>query len=151
MHRYVLAVLFALMIFSVNADELNRQQQINCLASNIFYEARGESKKGQIGVGLATINRVKHPRYPNTICAVVSQRGQFSWYMPSKIKSTGNSLFQEIRALATTLYDEYYVANTYVDIVQGATHFHTTRVNPRWRGKNITTKIGNHVFIRIGR
>lgn len=164
----VLATLLVLATMSVRAQEAQtfattsneevhvqrldeRQKEINCLASNIFYEARGESTKGQLAVGLVTINRVKSGKYPDSICGVVTERKQFSWYRPGKIRSTGNSLFEEARTLATKLYDEYYVANTYVDFVHGATHFHTVGVNPSWRGKTLVRRIGSHLFFRIGK
>ena len=60
-----------------------------CLAKNIYFEARGESKKGQIVVGLITINRVKSKRFPQSICENVYKKlyvkriaktvAQFSW------------------------------------------------------------------------
>lgn len=136
---------------SNDGAEVERQRQIDCLASNIFYEARGETEKGKIAVGLVTINRAKDARYPDDICAVVAQKGQFSWYKPGKIRSTGNTLFQEIKEIATTLYDDYYVGNNYVDFVYGATHFHHVKVNPRWSGKKKTAQIGSHLFFKIGK
>lgn len=66
-----------------------RDTELNCLAKNIYYEAGSESDKGQLAVGFTTINRTKHPKYPDTICRVVKQRikvdngsmsCQFSWY-----------------------------------------------------------------------
>lgn len=149
----LLAMCLALACGKVSAsnDDAERQRQIDCLASNIFYEARGEPERGKIAVGLATINRTKDRRYPNDICAVISQKKQFTWYAPSKIRSTGNTLFQEIKEMATMLYDEYYASNTYVDFVYGATHFHTKSVNPKWHGKRKTAQIGSHLFFRIGK
>jgi len=164
----VLAALLVLATMSVRAQEAQtyaitgneevhvqrldeRQREINCLASNMFYEARGEPDKGKIAVGLVTINRVKSGGYPDSICGVVTQKKQFSWYRPGKIRSSGNSLFEEVRTIATQLYDEYYVANTYVDFVHGATHFHSTGVNPQWRKKKLVRRIGSHLFFRIGK
>lgn len=48
-----------------------RKKQTYCLAQNIYWEARGEPRKGQIKVGLSTLHRVKDKRFPNTICKVV--------------------------------------------------------------------------------
>ena len=48
------------------------------LANVIYHEARGESRKGQIAVGYVVLNRVKDPRFPNTVRGVIWQRKQFS-------------------------------------------------------------------------
>ena len=62
--------------------------EINCLALNLYFEARDQDKEGQIAVGLVTINRVLSKHYPNSICDVVWQQNknkkgnliaQFSW------------------------------------------------------------------------
>ena len=51
-----------------------------CLSVALWFEARGESKKGQEAVAQTIINRSKHPNYPNSICGVIKQKGQFSFY-----------------------------------------------------------------------
>ena len=148
----LLAIVMMVTSGTVTAQEIDvRQQQINCLASNIYYEARGESERGQIAVGLVTINRAKSKQFANSICDVVRQPKQFSWYHPSKIKSSGDRLFVRAKDIATMLYDEYYVANNYVDFVSGATHFHSTRIQPGWRNVKRVATIGSHVFYRTGR
>ena len=79
---------------AVDADELN------CLAMNIYHEARGESETGRLAVANVTMNRVNHYKYPDTICGVVQQgihytnwkgnlmpkrhKCQFSWYCDGK-------------------------------------------------------------------
>ena len=50
-----------------------------CLADNIYFEARGEPEAGQFLVGFITLNRVRDSRWPNDICKVVYQPGQFNW------------------------------------------------------------------------
>jgi len=49
-------------------------KELECLARNIFYESGGEPKEGKIAVGMVTINRSQDPRFPSTICSVVTQR-----------------------------------------------------------------------------
>ena len=48
-------------------------QQMNCLAINIYHEARGETVEGKFAVGHVTMNRVNSNRFPNSICKVVYQ------------------------------------------------------------------------------
>ena len=54
------------------------KKEVNCLAQNIYFEARGESLQGRIKVGLSTVNRVKDNRFPDTICKVVNQSAYVS-------------------------------------------------------------------------
>jgi len=63
---------------------LANASEIDCLAKNIYYESRGEPEVGQFLVGFVTINRLKSKKFPNTICKVVKQRHQFSWYWDGK-------------------------------------------------------------------
>jgi len=57
------------------------QEQLECLAKNIYFEARGESVQGQVAVSHVVLNRVKSKRFPNTICGVVKQGVASSWYL----------------------------------------------------------------------
>ena len=56
------------------------------LSKIVTGEARGESYEGQVAVAAVVINRVKDPRFPNTIKDVVFERngGEFSPCMPGK-------------------------------------------------------------------
>ena len=127
--------------FSANAPaspNIPSLKEFNCLARNIYHEARGETKAGRLAVGLVTMNRVRDPRYPNTICKVVYQPGQFSWTADDvKSKKVNSHEWQLAVNAATAAY------NT----INGfrATHFHNISVKPRWRLTRIA-KIGNHIF-----
>jgi len=57
---------------------------LECLAANIYHEARGEPLRGQLAVGVVTLNRVSDKRWPSTICGVVKDKHQFSWYWDNK-------------------------------------------------------------------
>jgi len=50
------------------------QQDVECLARNIFYEAGSEPLEGKVAVGMVTLNRTQDERYPQTVCGVVRQR-----------------------------------------------------------------------------
>lgn len=47
--------------------------EVQCLAENIYFEARAESFSGKAAVGNVTRNRVNDKRWPNTYCGVVTQ------------------------------------------------------------------------------
>ena len=48
-----------------------------CLANGIYFEARGESVRGQAAVAQVMLNRVRNPAYPNSICGVVYQNDKW--------------------------------------------------------------------------
>lgn len=51
---------------------------VHLLARLVNGEARGESYEGQVAVAAVILNRVKSPKFPNTIASVIYQKGQFS-------------------------------------------------------------------------
>lgn len=124
------------------------EQEINCLAQNIYYEARGESHKGKIAVGFVTLNRVKSDGYPDSVCGVVTQKHkktcQFSWFCNKRLPKMKEELYDDIRVLAEKIY-----FGELKDITGGATHFHSVSIQPIWANtKRVTAKIGNHLFYR---
>src|SRR5256714_10675391 len=54
-------------------------RSLDCLARNVYYEARGESLAGQYAVAEVTMNRKASALYPKTVCEVVYQKSAFSW------------------------------------------------------------------------
>ena len=96
---------------------LEKQKQIECLATNIYHEARSESTIGKIAVAWVTVNRVNTERYPDTICgvvydAVLDSKGnpkrhqcQFSWYCDGKSDDIKNKdAWYEAVQIATLVY-----------------------------------------------
>ncbi len=59
--------------------------EFECLATALYFEARGEGIKGQAAVAEVILNRVESPQFPRTVCGVVNQsngRGcQFSYHL----------------------------------------------------------------------
>ncbi len=128
--------------------------EVTCLATAIYFEARGEAEKGQIAVAQVVLNRLKNPAYPKTICSVVYQnknvrnRCQFSFAcdgIPDRIsdpKAWASSL-----ALARNVLND--PKNLYMADIGAATHYHATYVRPRWASSmNKVEKIGRHVFYK---
>jgi N-acetylmuramoyl-L-alanine amidase len=48
------------------------------MVQNLYHEARGEDVLGRAAVAHVTLNRVRSPAYPDTVCGVVWQKGPFS-------------------------------------------------------------------------
>ncbi|MGH8558320.1 MAG: cell wall hydrolase, partial [Methylococcales bacterium] len=47
------------------------REDLDCLALNIYFEARSESTLGRRAVGHVVMNRVNHRDFPHSICEVV--------------------------------------------------------------------------------
>ena len=123
-----------------------------CLANAIYFEARGESLRGQAAVAQVVLNRVRNPTYPSTICGVVYQnqnlknRCQFSFACDGKkdrITSPANYKVAEQIAMAVT------AGKIFLPEVASSTHYYAQYVSPRWaRSMQKMKKIGLHIFYR---
>lgn len=129
------------------------QEDVRCLAQNIYFEARNEPIQGRLAVAFVTVNRVRDASFPNTVCAVVRQgirRGrhhlcQFSWYCDRRADIVRNEeKYADAMTLAMEVLEGHVEDNT-----NGALYYHANYVSPRWRdGFEHTTTIGNHIFYR---
>ena len=55
-------------------------RELECLATGIYFESKGEPLSGQLAVGKVIANRAESGgRFPGTFCGVLFQRGQFSF------------------------------------------------------------------------
>lgn len=120
-----------------------------CLARAIYFEARGESVKGQAAVAEVILNRVDSPLFPHTICGVVNQAGsggcQFSFTCDGRSDAIGDrAAWYVAEKVASALID-----GAPRDLTQGATYFHTPAVRPSWSKRfDMTAHIGSHYFYR---
>lgn len=51
---------------------------VNCMARAMYFESNRSSRDGMVAVGSVVMNRVQSDDFPNTVCAVVSQKNQFA-------------------------------------------------------------------------
>jgi len=130
---------------STNASS-EYNEEIWCLAQNIYHEARGEQEPGQLAVATVTLNRVERKDYPATVCAVVWQPRQFSWTHvrivdePLESKSWNRSIQLAESALDGELYEP----------VRSATHYHAKYVQPYWSvGLEPVSEVGRHLFYKL--
>ena len=137
----ILIVSITIPTFSYHLVENKKiQQQIHCLALNIYHEARGEKKAGQIAVAKVTLNRVKSNRYPDTVCDVVYEKrwdkirkryvGQFPWTefeIPPTLKSKA---WYQAWNIAELVYQEKDKK-----LLQGALFYHAKYIKPAGPGK----------------
>jgi len=55
-------------------------QQLFCMAQNIYFESRAEGEQGKQAVAHVVQNRIKDPKFPKTPCAVIQEGRHFeSW------------------------------------------------------------------------
>ncbi len=157
MRRILLLLVLSLLGLSVAkaSTTLSKiDREVRCLALNIYFEARGESRKGQFAVAAVTMNRVKSYKYPNSVCDVVWQRRQFSWThdgksdrpRETKAWSRAKQLANLVHSKYLQIYDE---SNGAWDITQGALHYYSTEIStPYWaKEKMVSALIGRHRFI----
>lgn len=164
--------------FPIENNELEHLRKlhkdtINCMALNIYHEAKNQSVTGQIAVGLVVINRVKDNRFPDTICDVIMQgpireswktkknpdlndeermyypirnRCQFSWYCDGKDDTPREPTAWE---LATHIAEKLLFSRQYAGMLDGATHYHADYVSPAWRlDMTRISKVDDHIFYR---
>ncbi len=123
-----------------------------CLATGIYFEARGESVKGQAAVAQVILNRVRNPAYPKTICGVVYQNEdwrnacQFS-FACDNVKERVNS--PEHWRIARQVAMAVTAGKIWLPEVGSATHYHAVYVRPKWAAEMVKVgRIGMHIFYR---
>lgn len=132
--------------------EVKGGEQWQCLTEALYFEARGETVKGQFAVAEVILNRVDSTQFPNSICSVVNQgtgrkyQCQFTYTCdgyPERVNEP--EAWITAGKIARTLMD-----GASRGLTDGATHYHTTAVNPSWARRFIqTTRIGVHKFYRM--
>ena len=144
------ALAFAASLVFLDRDERGARlrsfhaRNIECLARNVYYEARGEPAAGQYAVAEVTMNRKASPFFPKTVCAVVYQKEAFSWTLLEDLEPPSGDAWR--RAL-TIAEDVYYQRRP--PTMHGVTHFHATYVKPDWSTeRQRVARIGRHVFYR---
>ncbi len=138
-------------------EDMDKERK--CLAENIYFESKSESQRGQLAVGLVTINRVLSKKYPNNICDVVWQKrkhpttgkwvAQFSWTWDGKRdKPVNKESWEQAQLLAGALIAEGSLFNV-ADFTEGATHYHANYVDPYWNQHfTQTVVVDTHIFYR---
>jgi N-acetylmuramoyl-L-alanine amidase len=153
-------------IFSANQTQLiiaevsmhlRNAKQVDCLAKNIYHEARNDGMTGQRAVAWATMNRTKSEKYPDTICDVVYQaelndngiplknKCQFSWFCDGKSDDITDQAAWNVSAkIAEEVFAAY---GDEIDPTNGAIMYHANYVEPFWVSSYTeTARIDSHIF-----
>jgi spore germination cell wall hydrolase CwlJ-like protein len=129
----------------------DRGRELYCLTSAVYFEARGETPRGQAAVAQVVMNRVANPRFPKSVCGVVFQgvatHGcQFSFACDGSMRRGREAgAWDRARRIAERALSGVVLAD-----VGKATHFHTTGVDPEWGPQMLrVAQVGLHVFYRF--
>lgn len=139
-----------------------RQDELTCLACNIYHEARDQPEPGQLAVAMVTLNRLRTADFPKSICEVVWEKGrdyrtgrtvaQFSWTLDDRSdRVTEPAAWDKAKSLAARAMATLAPAPVSLvpDPSLGALYFHADSVTPDWSGDaglRLVTRIGNHLF-----
>jgi hypothetical protein len=139
-------------LFGGFTEQEFRARELRCMTAAIYFEARSESRRGQIAVAQVVMNRVRASAYPDTICGVIyqgqSRRNscQFSFACDGKPERPDNKV---IWKNSMKLAQEVMNGKHWLTDLGYATHYHATYVNPRWaRHFNKVVRIGRHIFYK---
>lgn len=127
------------------------ERERRCLATAIYFEARGEPVRGQIAVGQVILNRVRSPQFPQTICGVVYQ-GQMHPGCQFSFACDGHTDMPRDDAqwaLAQQLSRQITSGEVWLPEVGYSTYYHANYVRPAWvDAMNKIDSIGRHIFYK---
>ena len=153
---FLLGILLAFSVLAVIISQSIMGQQvsrdINCLALNVYNEARGEPRKGKIAVAIVTMNRVASAKYPDSVCKVVYQKrwdylrnryvSAFSWTELDNSPSLNSNAWKEANEIAQQVYFDKDRGR-----LGEALFYHADSIRPSWaRTRTRVAKIGRHIF-----
>lgn len=123
-------------------------QDLKCLTQAIYFEAKSEAYEGGVAVGNVIMNRVKSPKFPNSICGVVHQKTgrmcQFSFICNGQVNQAINrTQWLNSEKIATKILN-----GTAPRLSNGALFFHAKYSKLRLASNRYTAKIGQHYFYK---
>lgn len=132
------------LVSAYKAADISDQEQ-DCLASAIYFEARGEPIEGQLAVAEVVLNRVASKKYPDTICEVVEQPWQFSFVNATgRIPDANRASEAWKKSVAISAIALKKAAK---QVSEDVLWYHADYVAPSW-GKRLDReqKVGLHIF-----
>lgn len=136
--------------FRFVGDETQRARATDCLAAAAWYEA-GDDPVGERAVVQVVLNRLRHPAFPKTICAVVFQGQeratgcQFTFTCDGALaRHPSEPAWERARRIAAAALDGAVFGR-----VGYATHYHTDWVVPYWSASlDKIAEVNTHLFFR---
>lgn len=147
--KYAIRVCAGILLLTAAVESYGHEwTEEECLAKNLYYEARGEGVPGMVAVANVVLRRVASNAFPDTVCGVVMQDGQFSWYRAGAHYSPQGDAYQRALTVAQNVMSVWKI--TYFE---GALYYMNPKKASR-DGKRFFAKLkplgklGNHVFYR---
>lgn len=124
-------------------DTVSKAEE-DCLATAVYFEAKGEPRRGQIAVAQVILNRTHSGRFPHTVCGVVKQRGQFSFVHGGHLPAVSHNAAGWHAALSAA---QKVLDGSAEKVAANALFFHARGVSAGWHAVRVA-QIGNQVFYR---
>lgn len=141
------------LLFKGETETEYQARQRRCLATAIYFEARGEPVRGQLAVAQVVMNRVRSSIYADTICGVVFQGQwrrngcQFSFACDGNADIPKD---KERWLLANRLAKRVTDGKEWLPEIGHASHYHANYVKPKWRRQMHHVKqVGRHIFYKV--
>ena len=125
---------------------------LTCLTAAVYYEVGSEPEEGQRAVAQVVLNRVRHPAYPASICAVVYQGStlptgcQFTFTCDGSLERQRSAReWARAESIAAAALAGHVFAP-----VGHALNYHANFVVPYW-ASSLAKKaiVGTHIFYRL--
>lgn len=129
---------------SAVADVKISKADLDCLATNVYHESRGEGFYGMEAVARVTLNRSLSPKFPDTICKVVFQPRQFSW--TASVTAVRDAVaYKQAVEIA-----KFVLMHPEDDITNGSLFFHAVNIKrPVWtKSLEQSLVVNNHIFYK---
>ena len=121
-------------------------KEMQCLANNIYHEARGEGIAGMMGVAQVTLNRADTQyRGKKTLCGVVHDSHQFSWTKDNqKTRKLDKPSWQQSLHIA-----QLVLLGVRIKEIEDSIYFHSHKIkSPIWtKNLSVNKKIGQHIYL----
>jgi hypothetical protein len=146
------ALLMFILLFPGQLKAFDENNDVYCMAQNIYFEAGNQPLAGKIAVAQVVLNRLDHPNYPGTMCEVIYQAKWKENWLGNQVPIRNQcQLIRNYRAEGKDkpILLHFSTDEVYGDITEGATHYHNDQVYPYWADSlNETVIINNHIFYK---
>jgi N-acetylmuramoyl-L-alanine amidase len=125
-----------------NPKMVDHANDVELLARVVWHEARGEPRRAKVLVAQTVLERVRDPRWPDTVAEVITQGSQYSNFdinhRPSPWAPGWRECVEAAREAIRLLQP------------RAANHFHAVTVMPHWHDpKKVIARAGGHIFLRL--
>jgi N-acetylmuramoyl-L-alanine amidase len=118
---------------------------IECMAKVVYHEAANQALAGQLAVAQVILNRTAGgPIFPNTVCGVVNQQGQFFQTRLFKVPQNDSARWRTALAVAMVAEEKHLA-----QVAPGALFYHAASMRPTWSHRHQkVAQIGDQIFYR---